>query len=189
MATSLTQKGLNIDGTTISSVPFMYNYVQGSSTSITSGWTTHMTTPDWQLPPKSKAILYFYFPQRNDNGSWGGGYCRVEYRIDSGGWVDLGHSGYSQADTVMSYNGAGRIDSQCQSMSFNFSDRTSNFTVAFRFAFQYYDGNGAVVGSCDCTTGGNTTYTVYHNASGGTTNYGGNYSVSHVCLMGQGYNS
>lgn len=187
MAASLTAEGYQVGTRNVKSSPFIYSYVRGSSTSINSSWTTHLTTPDWQLPAYSQCILYWYFPQRNDGSSWGGGYLRNYYRINSGGWQYLGHSGYSQTDTIMSYNGGGRIDSQCQSLQFDFSSLTNNFTLAFRFDFLRYNGDGAVVGSCSCTTGGDSTYTFYNNASGQRIPYGGCYSVSHVALVGQGY--
>jgi len=189
MPTTLTANGVQYDnGVEISSVPFMYQWIEDNSSGINSSFSTHTTTPDWQMPARSKGTLYFYFPQRNDNGSWGGGYLRIYYRINSGNWVNLGHSGYSQCDSIM-VDDAQRIDSQCQSFSFDWTSISSNFTVAFRFDFEYYDGNGSVIGSCATTNSGNSTYTVYHDADGNPTNYGGCYSRSHICLIGQGYSS
>lgn len=189
MAT-LTNKGLAFSsGETVSSTPFIYNHVDSASYALGGSWTQGPTTPDWQFPAKSKGILYWYFPLRNDSGNWGGGRIRIYYRINSGSWVDLGNSGYGQSDTVMSYNGAGRIDSQCQSLHFNFTSITSNFTCAFRFDCIHHDGNGAMVGSCNCDTGGNNGLTYNYSANGTPSGVGGAYSVSHIAFVGQGYNA
>ena len=88
----------------------------------TGSWSQTITSPDWGCPMRSVGTLYCYIPVRNDGGSWGGSYSRLYYRINSGSWEDCGNSGYSQTDTVMAYNGGGRIDTQTSVFNFDFSD-------------------------------------------------------------------
>ena len=86
----------------------------------------------------------------------------------------------------MAYNGGGRIDTQTSVFNFDFSDYTSNFTVAFRMDYLTHNGNGGVNSSCDVTTGGDSTYTYNYDASGNRSAVGGNYSVAHMIWLGQG---
>ena len=165
----------------------MYNHRDGSGWGMNTGsWSQTITTPDWGCPMRSGGSLYCYIPVRNDGGSWGGARARLYYRINSGSWEDCGHSGYSQTDTVMAYNGGGRIDTQTSVFNFDFSDYTSNFTVAFRMDYLTHNGNGGVNSSCDVTTGGDSTYTYNYDASGNRSAVGGNYSVAHMIWLGQG---
>ena len=165
----------------------MYNHRDGSGWGMNTGsWTQTITTPDWGCPMRSVGTLYCYLPVRNDGGSWGGSYSRLYYRIDGGSWIDCGHGGYSQTDTVMAYNGGGRIDTQTSVFNFDFSDYTSNFTVAFRMDYLTYNGNGGVNSSCDVTTSGDSTYTFNYDAGGNRSAVGGNYSVAHMIWLGQG---
>ena len=188
MATTVDGDGYQI-GTNnkIYSGPFMYNHRDGSGWGMNTGsWSQTITTPDWGCPMRSVGTLYCYLPVRNDGGSWGGSYSRLYYRIDGGSWIDCGHRGYSQTDTVMAYNGGGRIDTQTSVFNFDFSDYTSNFTVAFRMDYLTYNGNGGVNSSCDVTTSGDSTYTFNYDAGGNRSAVGGNYSVCHMIWMGQG---
>ena len=188
MATTVDGEGYQIGSNNkIYSGPFMYNHRDGSGWGMNTGsWTQTITTPDWGCPMRSVGTLYCYLPVRNDGGSWGGSYSRLYYRIDGGSWIDCGHSGYSQTDTVMAYNGGGRIDTQTSVFNFDFSDYTSNFTVAFRMDYLTYNGNGGVNSSCDVTTSGDSTYTFNYDAGVNRSAVGGNYSVCHMIWMGQG---
>ena len=188
MATTVDGEGYQIGSNNkIYSGPFMYNHRDGSGWGMNTGsWTQTITTPDWGCPMRSVGTLYCYLPVRNDGGSWGGARARLYYRINSGSWEDCGNSGYSQTDTVMAYNGGGRIDTQTSVFNFDFSDYTSNFTVAFRMDYLTYNGNGGVNSSCDVTTGGDSTYTYNYDASGNRSAVGGNYSVAHMIWLGQG---
>ena len=188
MATTGDGEGYQIGSNNkIYSGPFMYNHRDGSGWGMNTGsWSQTITTPDWGCPMRSVGTLYCYIPVRNDGGSWGGARARLYYRINSGSWEDCGNSGYSQTDTVMAYNGGGRIDTQTSVFNFDFSDYTSNFTVAFRMDYLTHNGNGGVNSSCDVTTGGDSTYTYNYDASGNRSAVGGNYSVAHMIWLGQG---
>ena len=188
MATTVDGEGYQIGSNNkIYSGPFMYNHRDGSGWGMNTGsWSQTITTPDWGCPMRSVGTLYCYIPVRNDGGSWGGARARLYYRINSGSWEDCGNSGYSQTDTVMAYNGGGRIDTQTSVFNFDFSDYTSNFTVAFRMDYLTHNGNVRVNSSCDVTTGGDSTYTYNYDASGNRSAVGGNYSVAHMIWLGQG---
>jgi hypothetical protein len=188
MAITLTANGVIWpNGVHQTSTPFMYQHVNATSWAITTSFVQAITSPDWQTPARASGNLYLYLPQRNDGGTWGGGYTRLFYRINSGGWVNMGHSGYSQCDSVMSASGAGRIDCQTSIFNFDFSSITSNFTVAFRIDTLRHDGEGSMNGSCDITTGGNSTYTFNYAANGTRTPTGGAYSAAHMVWLGVGY--
>lgn len=197
MAVILTAKGIRHSGGTFgncsqeqNSSPFMYHWMDSGSTTIGGSWNTFMTTPDWQCPPKTQGICYWYLPMRNDGGSWGGCYIQHYIRINNGSWTSMGHSGYGQSDSVMSYNDGGRIDHQCQSQQYDFSGQTSNFTVAFRFDCLHHSSDGSVNGSTNVDGGGNMGtdgYGGYHDASGNWTASGGSTGYSHCAWLGQGY--
>ena len=188
MATVVSGDGYTIGSNSeIKSGPFMYNYRDTSSRNFSNGsWSQTITTPDWGTPLRCVGTCYLYLPVRNDGGNWGGNYTRLYYRINSGGWNLCGHSGYSQTDTVMAYQGNGRIDTQTTVFNFDFSDFTSNITVAFRVDINAHSSNGSLNGSCDVTSGGDSTYTFNYDASGNRSSVGGAYSCAHIIWMGQG---
>jgi len=186
MPVTLTGSGIIYPSGTQSSAPFMYSHINTAGVSIGASAVTLMTTPDWQCPAKSNGVFWMYLPQRNDAGTWGGHHIPLYYRINSGNWVGMGQSGYSQTDTTMGHNGGGRIDTQTQCWNFDFSSITSNFTVAFRVDGYRHDGDGAYLNSCDCTSGGDSTYTFNHNAAGTKTASGGAYSCGHIAWYGVG---
>ena len=186
MAVTLTADGLVYPQGTQSSVPFMYQHVTGSSVSISSTQVTLCTTPDWKTPAKANGVMWTYLPQRNDQGSWGGHHIPLYYRINGGSWVSMGQSGYSQTDTTMANDSGGRIDTQCQCWNFDFSSITSDFTVAFRFDGYRHNGDGAFIGSCDTTSGGDSTYTFNYDGDGTKTARGGCYSQAHIAWYGVG---
>ena len=187
MSTTISGTGYSINSSNeVNSAPFMYQHVQSTGVAFGTSWVNVMQTPDWKCPPNSVGNAFLYVPIKNDGGSWGGCYVRLYYRINSGGWNDLGHSGYSQSDTVMAYNDGGRIDCQNSVFNFDFSGQTSNFTVGFLVQMLRYNSNGAYVTSCSTTTGGNSTYTFTYDADGNRTASGGAYSVGHLIWLGQG---
>ena len=188
MATVVSGDGYTIGSNPeVQSGPFMYQHRDTSSMGFnTSNWTQTITSPDWQTPKRCVGDCYLYLPVRNDGGNWGGNYTRLYYRINSGGWNLCGHSGYSQTDTVMAYQGNGRIDTQTTVFNFDFTDFTSNFTVAFRVDINAHSSNGSLNGSCDVTSGGDSTYTFNYDASGNRSSVGGAYSCAHIIWMGQG---
>ena len=188
MATTVDGEGYQIGSNNkIYSGPFMYNHRDGSGWGMNTGsWSQTITTPDWGCPMRSVGTLYCYIPVRNDGGSWGGARARLYYRINSGCWEDCGNSGYSQTDTVMGYNGGGRIDTQTSVFNFDFSDQTSNFTIGFRVDMQGHSASGSLNGSTDITSGGDSTYTFNYDGSGNRTNVGGAYSCAHIIWLGQG---
>ena len=198
MAITLTAEGLTHSGGTFgnsaqgqTSTPFMYHHFESGSTQFYGSWVNFMNSPDWQCPPKTQGILYHYIPTRYDGGSWGGCKVRLYFRINSGGWTDLGQSGYAQNDSTMSYNDGGRIDHQCQSFQFDFSNQTSNFTVAFRWDVADHDGPGGYVNGDSNVDGGgsmgNNGYGGKHDGSGNWTNAGGSTGYAHCAWLGQGY--
>ena len=91
----------------------------------------------------------------------------------------------------MSHSGDGRIDHQCQSHQFNFSDQTSDFTVGFRFDIADHDGPGGYVnGDSGIDNGGamgNNGHGGKQDASGNWSNQGGSTGKSHCAWLGQGY--
>lgn len=197
MAVVLTDKGITGSGGTFGqcsqtqvSAPFMYHHVDNGNYNFSGSWVTFMQTPDWQCPPKTQGIWYFYLPVRNDQGSWGGARVRSYYRINSGSWQDLGDSGYAQNDNTMSYSDGGRIDHQCQSQQFDFSNETSNFTAGFRLDITHHNGDGWVNQSCDVDGGGTMNgdnYGGYHDGAGNWNNTGGSTGYTHCAWIGQGY--
>ena len=86
----------------------------------------------------------------------------------------------------MAYNGNGRIDTQTTVFNFDFSDFTSNITVAFRVDINGHSSSGSLNGSCDVTSGGDSTYTFNYDSSGNRSSVGGAYSCAHIIWMGQG---
>lgn len=197
MAVTLTAKGIQHSGGSFgnsgqaqTSAPFMYHHIDSNNYSFGGGWTTFMTTPDWKTPAKTQGICYWYVPTRNDNGNWGGMRLRHYYRINGGTWDNLGDSGYAQNDNTMSYSNSGRIDHQCQSQQFDFSNQTSDFTVAFRFDVTEHDGGGYINGDSNVDGGGGMSSDGYggkHDADGNFTATGGSTGWSHCAWMGQGY--
>lgn len=197
MAVTLTAQGIQHSGGTFgnssqgqTSTPFMYHYIDSNNYNFSGSWVNFMQTPDWQVPPKTQGICYWYLPVRNDQSSWGGARVRTYIRINQGSWQDQGDSGYAQNDNTMSQPNSGRIDHQCQSQQYDFSNETSNFTVSFRFDIQHHNGDGWVNNSCDVDGGGNMNgdgYGGQHNAIGDWSNQGGSTGYSHCAWMGQGY--
>ena len=102
MAFTLTADGFT-DGSTFtqSTAPFMYNHTDTAGTSIGSSNVELMTTPDWKTPPKAVGQVWIYL-HKEMILSWGGHHITMYYRINSGSWVNMGQSGYSQTDTTMS---------------------------------------------------------------------------------------
>ena len=188
MATVVSGDGYTIGSNPeVQSGPFMYQHRDTSSMGFnTSNWTQTITTPDWKTPKRCVGDCYLYLPVRNDGGNWGGNYTRLYYRINSGGWNLCGHSGYSQTDTVMAYQGNGRIDTQTTVFNFDFTDFTSNITVAFRVDINGHSSNGSLNGSCDVTSSGDSSYTFNYDANGNRSSVGGAYSCAHIIWMGQG---
>ena len=188
MATVVSGDGYKIGSNPeVQSGPFMYQHRDTSSMGFnTSNWTQTITTPDWKTPKRCVGDCYLYLPVRNDGGNWGGNYTRLYYRINSGGWNLCGHSGYSQTDTVMAYQGNGRIDTQTTVFNFDFTDFTSNITVAFRVDINGHSSNGSLNGSCDVTSSGDSSYTFNYDANGNRSSVGGAYSCAHIIWMGQG---
>lgn len=188
MATTVSGDGYTIGSNNeVQSGPFMYNHRDTNGYGWTTGsWSQTITTPDWKTPKRCVGTCYLYLPVRNDNGDWGGNYTRFYYRINSGSWELCGHSGYSQTDTIMAWNGGGRIDTQTSVFNFDFTGQTSNFTIAFRVDFQGHSGNGNLNSSSDVTSGGDSTYTFNYDADGNRSSVGGAYSCAHIIWLGQG---
>ena len=188
MATTVSGDGYTIGSNSeIQSGPFMYNYRDTSSRNFSNGsWSQTITSPDWGTPKRCVGTCYLYLPVRNDNGSWGGNYTRFYYRLNSGSWINCGHGGYSQTDTVMAYNGGGRIDTQTSVWNFDFTDQTSNFTIGFRVDMNGHSASGSLNGSTSVTSGGDSTYTFNYDGSGNRSNVGGAYSCAHIIWLGQG---
>ena len=95
MATVVSGDGYTIGSNSeIKSGPFMYNYRDTSSRNFSNGsWSQTITSPDWGTPLRCVGTCYLYLPVRNDGGNWGGNYTRFYYRLNSGGWINCGHSG------------------------------------------------------------------------------------------------
>jgi hypothetical protein len=74
--------------------------------------------------------------------SWGGGYTEVQYQIDGGTWVSLGHSGYdgvmtSSAQAILTYNRTILIA----------PSQTNDFNIAIKLRHRSYDSTLIVNGS------------------------------------------
>ena len=188
MATTVSGDGYTIGSNNeVQSGPFMYQYRDCNGVSFSSGgWTNIINSPDWKTPKRCVGTLYFYLPVRNDQGTWGGNYTRLYYRINSGSWISCGHSGYSQTDTVMANGNGGRIDTNCSVFNFDFTGQTNNFTVGFRMDFQGHNGSGWFNSDSDVTGSGDSTYTFNYDGDGNRTNVGGAYSCGHIIWLGQG---
>ena len=188
MATTVSGDGYTIGSNNeVLSGPFMYQYRDcGSVTYNTSGWTEVFQSPDWKTPKRSVGTCYLYLPVRGDGGDWGGNYVRLYYRVNSGGWNNCGHGGYSQTDTVMGNSGGNRIDTQCSVFNFDFTDQASNFTIAFKIDMQSHSTTGYFNGDSDVTSGGDSTYTFNYDADGNRSAVGGAYSCGHCIWLGQG---
>ena len=81
--------------------PFYRRHGSSSGSTVSGGWTNIFQSPDWNIPKKCQLVMNFRTPVRNNTYNWGGMYTRTYYRVNSGGWVDCGHSGYT---TAMGYN-------------------------------------------------------------------------------------
>jgi len=159
MAT-LTGSGITFgDGNKLHSNIFVHRgYFSTNVNFNASSWTNGWQTPDWSMPAKSKCFIYYQVPCREDAGwqVWGGHYCRLYYRINSGNWVELGHSGFS---SIMSYN-TGSISRYSNQHVMDFSSLTNNFTLGFLFQHLAYSGsNHYIMGSNAIQAGSNSNYT------------------------------
>ena len=79
--------------------------------------------------------MNFRVPIRQDSYSWGGCYLRTFYRIDSGSWVDCGNSGYT---TAMG-SGKRMISGHDHMQTFDFLNKSSNFTLGFLVQATHYN--------------------------------------------------
>ena len=143
------------DGSSLRSTPFRYTHDFTGGVSCGGSnrqYSDITTTPDWSIPAKARCHLYYYVPCRNDTQSWGGMYSRLLYRINSGGWIDMGDSGYSSVMMTNSYS----IAYYGNSFNFNFESLTSNFTLGFLVQGAPYNST-AVVTSSNNIGGGSST--------------------------------
>ena len=115
--------------------PFYRRAGSSSNYSVGSSWTNLFTSPDWSIPKKSQLVMNFRIPIRQNTTGWGGAYLRTYYRVNSGGWVDCGNSGYT---TAMG-NGKYMISGHDQMQTFDFLNRTSDFTLGFLVQATHYN--------------------------------------------------
>ena len=115
--------------------PFYRRAGSQSNYNVGSSYTNIFTSPDWSIPKKSQLVMNFRIPIRQNTTGWGGAYLRTYYRVNSGGWVNCGNSGYTTA------MGSGKymISGHDQMQSFDFLNRTSDFTLGFLIQGRHYD--------------------------------------------------
>ena len=122
--------------------PFYRRAGSSSNYSVGSSWTNLFTSPDWSIPKKSQLVMNFRIPIRQNTTGWGGAYLRTYYRVNSGGWVNCGNSGYT---TAMG-NGKYMISGHDQMQTFDFLNRTSDFTLGFLVQARHYDSSNLDTG-------------------------------------------
>ena len=115
--------------------PFYRRAGSDSNYNVGGGWNTIFTSPDWSIPKKSQLVMNFRVPIRMDSYSWGGAYIRTFYRVNSGGWVDCGNSGYTTAMGL----GKRMISGHDNMQTFDFLNRTSDFTLGFLVQATHYN--------------------------------------------------
>ena len=133
-------------GSTMRRRPFEYRDFTNAGYTYTTSWTNGWQTGNYAIPSRSKCLLRYNIPVRNDAYSnWGGGYySRLYYQInDSGNWVDLGHSGYSTA----MHTDSGDITRYMNHHHFDFTTITSDFNLKFLFQHLSYTSSGSVNGN------------------------------------------
>ena len=123
--------------------PFYRRAGSSSNVGVSSGWTNIFQSPDFSIPKKSQLVMNFRCPIRNDDNSWGGCYVRMYYRVDSGGWVGCGNSGY----TTCMGNGKRMISGHDNTQTFDFLNKSSNFTLGFLAQGTTYSGSANTGGS------------------------------------------
>ena len=129
---------LMVAGTT----PLIYKHVDTATRTFGNSWKDGTTTPAWDFRAGSRILLHLGVPMRNDSMSWGGGYTEVQYQIDGGTWVSLGHSGYdgvmaNSAQAILTYNRTILIA----------PSQTNDFNIAIKLRHRSYDGTLIVNGS------------------------------------------
>ena len=142
--------GLSASKPTQNSGWFHYNHQFTSGFDYCNIWTDcGQTSADWAMPAKAMIFVYYYSPTRGDTNDWGGMYCNLYYRINSGSWRDCGHTGFTTRMRTDSYN----ITRHTGFAVFNMASQTSDFTMAFKINHKEYSGGGAVNNSCSLDTG------------------------------------
>jgi hypothetical protein len=146
MAITLTADGLLFDeGTEMKNRVFRDEDKTDSSYTYTTSWSNGWTTKNFSIPAKSKVLMRYNIPCRNDDtASWGGGhYSKVYYSINDAAWVDLGNSGY----TSCMHTSCGSITRYACWHHFDFNSITSDFTLKFLFSHVSYTGTGNINGN------------------------------------------
>ncbi len=115
--------------------PFYRRAGSTNNYNIGGSWTNIFQSPDFSIPKKSQLVMNFRVPIRQNTNDQGGAYIRTYYRVNSGGWVDCGNSGYT---TAMG-NGKYMISGHDQMQTFDFLNRTSNFTLGFLIQARHYN--------------------------------------------------
>jgi len=130
--------------------PFYRRAGSTNNYNVGGSWTNIFQSPDWSIPKKSQLVMNFRVPIRQNTTGWGGAYIRTYYRVNSGGWVDCGNSGYTTA------MGSGKymISGHDQMQTFDFLNKTSDFTLGFLVQGTHYDSqNFDTGGDHDINTG------------------------------------
>ncbi len=131
--------------------PFYRRAGSDSNYTVGGGWTSIFTSPDWSIPKKSQLVMNFRVPVRSDRDDWGGMWTRTFYRVDSGGWVDCGDSGYTTAMGT----GKRMISGHDHMQTFDFLNKTSDFTLGFLVQGKNYSGNNNTGGDHNIDTADN----------------------------------
>ena len=151
--------------------PFYRRHGSNSSSSVSGGWTNIFQSPDWNIPKKCQLVMNFRCPVRNNTYNWGGMYTRTYYRVNSGGWVDCGHSGYT---TAMGYNKY-MISGHDNMQTFDFLNYTSDFTLGFLVQGTHYNSTnytggdhniGGASGTAQADIGASTPWYMYMTLNG-----------------------
>tara|TARA_S200000501_G_scaffold206733_1_gene194353 strand:- start:980 stop:1525 length:546 start_codon:yes stop_codon:yes gene_type:complete len=115
--------------------PFYRRAGSSSNYNVGGSWTNIFQSPDWSIPKKSQLVMNFRAPIRQNTTDWGGAYIRTYYRVNSGGWVDCGNAGYT---TAMG-NGKYMISGHDNMQTFDFLNKTSDFTLGFLVQGTHYN--------------------------------------------------
>lgn len=122
--------------------PRVYEEYDTAKRSFGSGWANGKTWTERSFRGGSNVSLFLSIPCRNDSTSWGGLYTEVQYSLNNGSWVSLGHSGH---DGVMGNKASLILTYTKQFLVLDGDQIPSNdYTLRIRFRHRSYDGTSYV---------------------------------------------
>ena len=105
----------------------------------TESYIEGFQTQDRSFSAFSNVLLHIYVPFRSTSSAWGGLYTKVQFRINSGDWMDLGESGLTSpiaygTNTFGAYTNCLLVSTKEQ----------SDFTLGVRLAHKVHDGTATI---------------------------------------------